>query len=67
MLPQGGSLDMMIMPEAANMPPTPWQTEILGAGDRGGGGTAHLAHAPGEVSGTHAHMSIIPRWQDNEG
>jgi len=25
----GASLDMMIVPEAVNMPPTPWQTEIL--------------------------------------
>ena len=23
---------MMIVPEAANMPPTPWQTEILATG-----------------------------------
>ena len=29
---QGGSFDMMIVPEAANMPPTPWQTEILAPG-----------------------------------
>jgi hypothetical protein len=28
----GGSFDMMIVPEAANMPPTPWQTEILAPG-----------------------------------
>ena len=27
----GGSFGMMIAPLAANMPPTPWQTEILGA------------------------------------
>src|SRR5271170_716090 len=30
--PQGASFDMMIVPEAANMPPTPWQTEILAPG-----------------------------------
>jgi hypothetical protein len=29
---QGGSFDIMIVPEAANMPPTPWQTEILAPG-----------------------------------
>ena len=29
---QSGSFDMMIVPEAANMPPTPWQTEILAPG-----------------------------------
>ena len=29
---QGGSFDMMIVPEAANLPPTPWQTEILAPG-----------------------------------
>jgi len=29
---QGGSFDMMMAPEAANMPPTPWQTEILASG-----------------------------------
>ena len=29
---KGGSFDMMIVPEAANMPPTPWQTEILASG-----------------------------------
>jgi hypothetical protein len=28
----GGSFDKMIVPEAANMPPTPWQTEILAPG-----------------------------------
>jgi hypothetical protein len=27
-----GTFDMMIVPEAANMPPTPWQTEILAPG-----------------------------------
>jgi hypothetical protein len=32
-----GWFDMMIVPEAANMPPTPWQTEILAPGDLGGG------------------------------
>ena len=26
------SFDMMIVPEAANMPPTPWQTEIRASG-----------------------------------
>ena len=26
------SFDMVIVPEAANMPPTPWQTEILESG-----------------------------------
>jgi hypothetical protein len=25
----GGSFDMRIVPEAVNMRPTPWQTEIL--------------------------------------
>jgi hypothetical protein len=29
---QGPSFDMMIVPDAANMPPTPWQTEILAPG-----------------------------------
>jgi hypothetical protein len=29
---QGGSFDMMIVPDAANMPPTPWQTEIRASG-----------------------------------
>jgi hypothetical protein len=28
----GGSFEKMIVPEAANMPPTPWQTEILASG-----------------------------------
>ena len=28
----GGSFDMMIVPEAGNMPPTPWQTEISAPG-----------------------------------
>ena len=28
----GGSFDMMIVAEAANMPPTPWQTETLAPG-----------------------------------
>jgi hypothetical protein len=29
---QGGSFDMMIVPDVANMPPTPWQTEIRASG-----------------------------------
>jgi hypothetical protein len=41
----GASFDMMIGPEAANMPPTPWQTEILAPGICRGGDAAHLAHA----------------------
>ena len=36
---------MMIVPEAANMPPTHVADRDLGAGDMGGGGAAHLAHA----------------------
>jgi len=28
----GASLEKMIVPEAANMPPTPWQTEIFAPG-----------------------------------
>ena len=31
-IPIGASLEMMVVPEAANMPPTPWQTEILASG-----------------------------------
>jgi hypothetical protein len=31
-LDQGAWFDMMMVPEAANMPPTPWQTEILASG-----------------------------------
>jgi hypothetical protein len=42
---QGPSFDMMIVPEAANMPPTPWQTEILASGIWAGAMPAHLAHA----------------------
>jgi hypothetical protein len=33
----GGSFDMMMVPEAANMPPTPWQTEIFAPGICAGG------------------------------
>ena len=29
---QGSSFDMMMVPEAANVPPTPWQTEIRAPG-----------------------------------
>ena len=36
---------MMIVPEAANISPTPWQTEMFASGDLPGGGAAHLAHA----------------------
>ena len=39
------SFDMMTVPAAANMPPTPWQTEILVPGSPGGSRT-HLVHAP---------------------
>src|SRR6516165_8921942 len=35
---------MIIVPEAANMPPTPWQTEILAPVIWAGGGAAHLAY-----------------------
>jgi hypothetical protein len=41
----GGSFDMMIVPEAANTPPTPWQTEIRASGIWAGAVPAHLAHA----------------------
>jgi hypothetical protein len=62
----------MIVPEAANMPLTPWQTEILA----GGGGAAHLAHAL--LQGVHAvhagvhvrqplalerQLASLPRWR----
>jgi hypothetical protein len=40
------------VPEAANMPPTPWQTEIRAPGIWAGGGAAHLAHAL--LKGVHA-------------
>ena len=43
---------MMIVPDAANMPPTPWQTEILAPSTWAGGGAAHLAHAL--LQGVHA-------------
>jgi hypothetical protein len=43
---------MMMVPEAANMPPTPWQTEILAPGICAGGDPAHLAHAL--LQGVHA-------------
>jgi hypothetical protein len=33
----GTSFDMMIVPDAANMPPTPWQAEILAPGSAPGG------------------------------
>jgi hypothetical protein len=36
---------MMIVPEAANMPPTPCQTEILALGNLRRSVAAHLAHA----------------------
>jgi hypothetical protein len=36
---------MMIVPEAANMPPTPMADRDLGAGDLRRGNAAHLAHA----------------------
>jgi len=58
---------MMTVPDAAKMLPTPWQTDFFGAGDRSGGSTAYLVHAPGEVRGTHARLSTIPRWPDTEG
>jgi hypothetical protein len=39
---------MMMVPDAANMPPTPRQTEILAPVNLGGGGTAHLATLSGD-------------------
>jgi hypothetical protein len=49
----------MMVPGAANMPPTLWQTEILASGDLGGGGAAHLAHALLQrVHAVHAGMHI---------
>jgi hypothetical protein len=41
----GGSFDMRMVPAAANMPPTPWQTEILAASIWGGWGRASGAAA----------------------
>jgi hypothetical protein len=38
------------------MPPTPWQTEILPLWDLGGGGAAHLVHAP--LQCVHAGMHV---------
>ena len=50
---------MMMVPEAANMPPTPWQTETFCAGDLGGGDPAHLAHALlKRVHAVHAGMHV---------
>jgi hypothetical protein len=46
---------MMMMPLAANMPPTPWQTEILVPG-LGQGGAAHLA--PALLQCVHAGMHV---------
>jgi hypothetical protein len=46
---------MMIVPEAENMPSTPWQTQILAPGS-GRGGAAHLAHAL--LQGVHAGMHV---------
>src|SRR5271166_6169444 len=36
---------MMMAPLAANMPPTPWQTEILAPGIWAGATPSHLTHA----------------------
>jgi hypothetical protein len=52
----GASFDIMIVPAAANVPPTPWQTEIFGAANLGGGDAAHPAHAI--LQGVHAGMHI---------
>src|ERR1700756_4647345 len=48
---------MMMVPLAANMPPTPWQTEILASGIWGD--AAHLAHALLQrVHAVHARMHV---------
>jgi hypothetical protein len=47
---------MMIVPEAANMPPTPWADRDLGAGHMSGGDTAHPAHA--FLQGVYAGMHV---------
>ena len=53
----------MIVPEAVNIPPTPRQTEDLGAGDLSGGGTAHLAHAPPAIHpGMHVREAAAIRY-----
>jgi hypothetical protein len=50
---------MMIVPEAANMPPTPWQTETLAPGICAGGGAAHLAQTVLQcVPSIHAGMHV---------
>jgi hypothetical protein len=41
----GGSFDMMMVPLAANMPPTPWQTEILASGICAGPGRCRASGA----------------------
>ena len=47
---------MMIVPDAANMPPAPLADRDLGAGDLGGGGAAHLVHAL--LQRVHAGMHV---------
>ena len=54
----GDSFDMMVVPEAANMPPTPWQTEILAPGICAGA-IPHLKHALLQgVHAVHAGMHV---------
>jgi hypothetical protein len=49
---------MMIVPEAANMSPTPWQAEILAPGIWVRGGAAHLDALLQGVHAVHAGMHV---------
>jgi hypothetical protein len=53
----GGSFDMMIVPEAANMPPTSWQPRFWHRRSERGS-AAHLAHAL--LQGIHAVNAGMP-------
>jgi hypothetical protein len=48
---------MMMVPEAANMPPTPWQTEILASGIWTGAAVA----MPSMSAGLRRRIQSMPR------
>jgi hypothetical protein len=57
----GDSFDMMIVPEAENMPPTPWQTKIRTPGIAGSRGRAATRINAPPPAVTRQHCNKRPR------
>src|SRR5260370_11289505 len=57
---QGASFVMMMVPEAANMPPTPWQTEIRAPGIWAGA-APRIWRSEEHTSELQSHLNLVCR------